>query len=157
MSNDSKIMRWGVIVAAIIVVFRIVLEQLGSPEKVNSVFGVAWLYFILPVLFGLGIRAQNAAKPYLRLLKDVLLFAVYTRVMVMFTYMLAYIFSWKAPRFAYPGGTVGQNVSVLSGILIIPLRNLLGWVVAVTVIGMILGSITLLLKRKSASPVASEK
>ena len=77
--------------------------------------------------------------------------------MVMFTYMLAYIFSWKAPRFAYPGGTVGQNVSVLSGILIIPLRNLLGWVVAVTVIGMILGSITLLLKRKSASPVASGK
>jgi hypothetical protein len=152
MSKDSKIMRWGVIVAVAIIVFRIILEQSGSPERINNVFGVAWLYFILPILFAIAIRVQNDARPYLRLLKDIVLFAVYTRAMVMITYMLAYILSWKAPRFAYPGGTVGEHVSVWSGILLIPLRNVLAWVVTVTIIGMILGSITLLLKRKGPTP-----
>jgi hypothetical protein len=155
MSNDSKIMRWGVIIAAAIIVIRIILEQLGSPDRINSVLGVAWLYFILPVLFAIGIRAQNDAKPYLRLLKDVVLFSAYTRVMVMITYMLAYIFSWKSPRFAYPGGTVGENVSVWNGMLLIPLRNVLIWVVLATIVGMIMGSITLLLKRKGTAPASA--
>jgi len=145
-------MRWGVIVAAAIIVFRIILEQLGSPERINNIFGVAWLYFILPILFAIGIRAQSVSKPYLRLLKDVVLFAIYTRVMVMITYMLAYMFSWKSPRFAYPGGTVGENVSVLSGIVIVPLRNVLIWVIMTTIIGMIIGSVTLLLKRPKYTP-----
>jgi hypothetical protein len=155
MINDSKVLRWGAIVAAAIIVFRIILEQLGSPERINNVFGVAWLYFILPVLFAIGIRAQNVAKPYLRLLKDIVLFAIYTRVMVMATYMLAYVFSWKSPRFAYPGGTVGENVSVWNGIFLVPLRNVLIWVVMATIIGMIIGSVTLLLKRKGATPVSA--
>jgi hypothetical protein len=148
MSNDSKIMRWGVIIAAAIIVLRIILEQIGSPERIYNVFGVAWLYFILPILFAIAIRMQNSARPYLRLLKDIVLFAIYTRAMVMITYMLAYVFSWQARRFAYPGGTVGEHVSVWSGILLIPLRNVLIWVVMTTIIGMIIGSITLLLKRK---------
>jgi hypothetical protein len=155
MSNDSKVMRWGVIVAAAIIVFRIILEQSGSPERINNVFGVAWMYFILPILFAIAIRAQNDARPYLRLLKDIVFFAVYTRAMVMVTYMLAYIFSWKAPRFAYPGGTVGEHVSVWSGILLVPLRNVFIWVVMTTIIGMIIGSITLLLKRKGTTPASA--
>jgi hypothetical protein len=155
MSNDSKVLRWGAIVAAAIIVFRIILEQLGASEQINRVLGVAWLYFILPVLFAIGIRAQNVAKPYGRLLKDVVLFAIYTRVMVMATYMLAYVFSWKSPRFAYPGGTVGENVSVWNGIFWVPLRNVLIWVVMATIIGMIIGSVTLLLKRKGAAPASA--
>ena len=66
--------------------------------------------------------------------------------MVMITYMLAYAFHWKARRFAYPGGTVGENVNLWSGIFIIPLRTVLLWVVMATIVGMILGSITLLRK-----------
>jgi hypothetical protein len=153
--SDTKVMRWSVIVAAAIIVFRIVLEQLGTPEQINNVFGVAWLYLILPVLFAMGIRAQNRTKPYGILLKDIVLFALYTRGMVMITYMLAYVFSWKSPRFAYPGGTVGENVGVWKGIFLIPLRNVLIWVVMATIIGMILGSITLLLKRGRTTPASA--
>jgi len=155
MPNDSKVMRWSLILAAVIIVVRIVLEQMGAPDSVNNIFGVAWLYILLPVLFALGIRAHNAANPFRSLLKDVFLFALCTRVMVMVTYMLAWAFQWKPVRFAYPGGTVGENVGVLSGLFLIPLRNLLIWIVMVTVLGMIIGSITLLLKRKGSAPAPS--
>jgi hypothetical protein len=155
MPDDSKVMKWGFVLAAVIIVLRIVLEQTGAPEKVSFVFGVAWLYFLLPVLFALGVRARNAASPYKSLLKDVFLFVLYTRVMVMVTYMLAYAFRWKPGRFAYPAGNVGENVSVLTGLLLIPLRNVLIWTVMVTVLGMIIGSITLLLKRKGSAPAAA--
>ena len=155
MSNDSKVMRWGVIIATAIIIVRIVLEQLGSPARINNIFGVAWLYFILPILFAIAIRAQNGATPYRSLLKDILLFAVYTRLMVMITYVLAYIFSWKSRRFAYPGGNVGENVGIWTGILLIPLRNFFIWIVMATIIGMILGFITLLLKRKASTQASA--
>jgi hypothetical protein len=149
-------MRVGVVIAAIIIVVRIVLEQAGAPQTVNNVFGVAWLYFILPVLFALAIRSKAYAGPYKTLLKEVVLFAVYTRVMVMVTYMLAYFLKWSAPRFAVAeGGNVGDNVSFLSGVLVIPVRNALIWVVVATILGMIIGSVTLLLVRKKPAPAAA--
>jgi hypothetical protein len=149
MADDSKVLRWGVIIAAAIIVVRIVLEQAGVPNSIDKIFGVAWLYFIFPILFAFGIRARGEASPYKRLLIDILLFAVYTRVMVMITYMLAYIFNWSAPRFIYPGGNVGGNVGIWNGIFLIPLRNVFIWVVMIIIIGMIIGSITILLKRKA--------
>ncbi|HTY63836.1 MAG TPA: hypothetical protein VMG30_16430 [Acidobacteriota bacterium] len=154
MTDDSKIIRWGVILAAVILVVRIVLEQAGAPEKVCFFFGVAWLYFVFPVLFALAIRARNAVHPFKSLLKDLVLFALYTRAMVMVTYMLAYIFRWKPHRFAYPGGNVGENVGVWTGLLLIPVRNVFIWVVMATILGTIIGSITLLLKRKGSPPAA---
>jgi len=156
MSDDSKIMRWGTIIAAITIVVRIVLEQAGASEMINNIFGVAWLYLILPVLFALGIRARDYASPYRTLLKDTLLFAVYTRVMVLFTYMLAYIFKWSAPRFALErGGNVGENVGAWTGLLLIPIRNALIWIGMATIAGMIIGSVTLVLKRKTPTPAAA--
>jgi hypothetical protein len=152
MPDDSKVMRWGIILAAAIIVMRIALEQIGASDKVNNIFGVAWLYFLFPVLFALGIRARNAVSPFKSLLKDVSLFALCTRAMVMITYILAYVFRWPARRFAYPGGNVGENVGVWTGLILIPLRNVLIWVVMATIIGMIIGSITLLLKRKGSAP-----
>jgi hypothetical protein len=148
MPDDSKVLRWGTILAAVIIVARIALERAGVTDAINNIFGVAWLYFIMPVLFALGIRARNAVHPFRSLLKDVLLFAVYTRLMVMVTYMLAYVFQWNPVRFKYPAGTVGQNVSVWEGIVVIPARNVLIWVAIACVLGAVIGSITLLLKRK---------
>jgi hypothetical protein len=150
MPDDSKVLRWGATVAAIIIVVRIALEQAGVTDAVNNVFSVAWLYFIMPVLFALGIRARNAIHPFRNLLKDVLLFALYTRLMVMVTYMLAYVFHWSPSRFRYPAGTVGKNVSVWEGILFIPLRNVLIWVVMACILGTLIGSVTLLLRRRTS-------
>jgi hypothetical protein len=152
MSGETKLMKWGILLAAAIIVLRIALEQFGAPDSVCKVFGVAWLYFLFPVLFAIQIRAQKDSRPFRRLLKNVILFAFYTRVMVMITYMMAYAFKWTSPRFIYPGGNVGPNVDALTGILLIPLRNILIWVVLATILGMIIGSITLLVKRANPAP-----
>ena len=64
----------GLILAAAVIVLRIVLEQAGAPEKLSFFCGVAWLYFVFPILFALSIRSHNAAGPFKSLLKDVLLF-----------------------------------------------------------------------------------
>jgi hypothetical protein len=152
MSGHTKLMKWGVLLAAAIIVLRIALEQAGAPGSASFVFGVAWLYFLFPVLFAIQIRAQKDSHPFRSLLKNVVLFAFYTRVMVMITYMMAYAFKWSAPRFIYPGGNVGPNVDAMTGILLIPLRNILIWVVIATILGMIIGSITLLVKRANPAP-----
>ncbi len=154
--GTDSLMKTGVILAAAIIVVRIVLEQIGSPESINNIFGVAWLYFIFPALFALRISKAGMPGPFKALLMDILLFGVYTRLMVMVTYMAAYLLKWQAPRFSLSmGGNVGPDVSAVQGLLVIPARNALIWVLFILVVGMIIGSITLLVrKRKPAAPPA---
>jgi len=146
-------MKTGLILAGAILVVRIVLEQLGAPETVNNIFGVAWLYFVFPLLFALRIAAAGGA--FKELFRALFFFALYTRLMVMATYMLAYLFQWQAPRFSLAmGGNVGPGITPLAGLLWIPARNAAIWVVFATLIGMIIGGITLRLKRKAAAAAA---
>jgi len=155
MPDDKKLLKTGLIVAALIIVLRIILEQTGAPETMSFIFGVAWLYFIMPVFFALAIRAHGSESPYRKLLKDVVLFAAYTRIMVAVTYMLAWHFKWTPARFsANQGGTVGENVPPFQGLLLVPLRNLLIWIVMATIVGMIVGAITLALKGKQKQNAA---
>ncbi len=147
--STGKIMKTGVIVAAIIVVVRIILEHVGAPASVNMVFGVAWLYLLLPICFALRIASAGEASPFKGLFMDVLLFGVYTRLMVMLTYIIAYFYKWQAPRFsASQGGNVGENITPLMGAVVIPVRNAVIWVIFAAVVGMIIGGITLLIARK---------
>lgn len=159
MSNDrstGKIMKAGVIVAAVIVVLRIVLEQAGAPEEVNNVFGLILLYLLLPICLALRIRSAGEASPFKGLFKDVLLFGVYTRLMVMATYMIAYFLKWNAPRFTPKlGGNVDPSIGFLNGFLLIPVRNAVIWVVMILVVGMIIGGITLAIARKSSPRAAA--
>jgi len=147
------LMKAGLLVAACIIVVRIILEQLGSPEWVNNIFGVAWLYLLFPFLFALRIAASGEPGPFKRLFTTLMLFTVYTRIMVMVTYMMAYLLKWQAPRFSMKmGGNVGPDVGAFQGLVFIPVRNALIWIVMATALGMILGGIVLFVKRKSAPP-----
>jgi hypothetical protein len=149
-------MKAGVILAAVIVVARIILEQVGAPEGANKIFGVAWLYFLLPICFALRIASAGEASPFKGLFKDVLMFGVYTRLMVMATYMIAYFLKWNAPRFTpKEGGNVDPSIGFLNGFLLIPVRNAVIWVVMVLVVGMIIGGITLAVARKSSPKAAT--
>ncbi len=155
--STGKIMKAGLILAAALVVVRIVLEQVGAPQNVNMIFGVAWLYFLLPICFALRIAAAREPRPFLGLFKDVLLFAVYTRVMVMATYIIAYFLKWQAPRFSVSGGgSVGPNIGILEGVVWIPVRNALVWIVTALVLGMAIGSVALLVGRKTSSAPATQ-
>ena len=148
--STGTLMKVGVVIAAFIIVVRIVLEQLGAPESINNVFGVAWLYFIFPILFALRIQEAGEPSPFKSLVWNMVLFGIYTRLMVMITYMIAYTLRWQAPRFR---GNVGENVGFLMGFLVIPLRNAIIWVVIVTLLAVLIGGITLRLKKKPSPPV----
>jgi hypothetical protein len=158
--KDAKgLLKWPLIVAAILIVLRVGLEQIGTPETVNNIFGVAWLYFIVPFYFAVGVAKSGEPKPYKLLFKKLLLFGVYTRLMVMPTYWLAYALQWEAPRFSLAlGGVVGDGVTPLQGYLWYPVRNAIVWILFAVVVGMIFGGVTLLvLRRKSASAETTEQ
>ncbi len=143
----SSLIRLPLIIAAVVVVVRVVLEQIGASSALNQVFGVAWLYLLVPIYFGVNLAAVDS--PYKSLFKTLLCFVAYTRVMVMATYIAAYHFQWPAARFSVEGGgVVGEGVTALQGLLVIPVRNLLIWIVIGTLVGMIIGSVVVAVKRR---------
>ena len=149
-------MKGPLILALVVVIVRIVLELAGASDKICNVFGLAWLYFLVPIYFGLQISGSGTASPYMALLKTNLLFAFYTRLMVLVSYQLAYLLDWTAPRFQLnQGGVVGA--STLQGLLVIPVRNLVIWVVAATLVGMIIGSIVLAIRLRGVTKAAAYK
>jgi hypothetical protein len=153
MSEVTKdMMKWPLIIAAALVVLRVVLEQAGVPETVNNIFGVSWLYFITPVYFASRIVGSGDTRPFKTLFKTLLVYITYTRLMIIPTYWLAYMLQWKAPRFGLQmGGVVGEGISPVEGYLWIPVRNALVWIVGGTIIGMIIGGVTLLIRRRGAA------
>jgi hypothetical protein len=159
-------MKTPLFIAAAFIVVRIIVELLGASESINNIFGVAWLYFLVPIYFALQITKAGDASPFKTLLKDTVLYAFYTRLMVMVTYWLAYMFEWSAPRFSVDlGGVVGSGsnlvwgdfpngMNALYGILIIPVTNVVFWVISATIVGLITGGITLLVRRSKTKATA---
>lgn len=158
MTESMKgMMKWWLIIAAIVIVVRVILEQTGAPEPVNRIFGVAWLYFIVPFYFAVRIDKSGEPKPYRALFKYLLLYTTYTRLMVMPTYWLAYTFRWAAPRFSLDmGGVVGEGITPLQGYLWVPVGNAILWIIFMVIQGMILGGVTLLIRRRGSKASASE-
>ncbi|NUO82640.1 hypothetical protein HUU05_21420 [candidate division KSB1 bacterium] len=146
------LMKWPLIIAAILVVLRVTSEQMGAPEAVNKIFGVTWLFFLVPFYFAFKIAATNDAHPYKTLFLKMAIFAALVRAMIIPTYWLAYRFNWSAQRFsAEEGGVVGDAISPLSGYLLIPLSALIAWVIAGTLIGGGLGSLVIAWKRRGVT------
>ncbi len=148
----GPLMSRGIAAAFAIIVVRIGLELMGAPESINNIFGVAWLYFFMPVLFVRRIATGGDEHAFRALFRSVFLFALYTRLMVLCTYMLAYLFQWQAPRFsARTGGNVGGNTGPLMGLLVIPIRNAIMGIIFATVIGLMIGAIALWLRKRSSA------
>lgn len=151
--STKSMMKWPLIIAAFLIVARVVLEQVGTPEGVNNIFGVAWLYFIIPFYFAARIAKSGESKPFRALFKNLLCFSVSTRLMVMPTYWLAYALQWAAPRFSLAmGGVVGDGVTPFQGYVWYPVRNAIVWIIFAVALGMILGGVTLLIRRRGSKP-----
>ena len=151
----NGMLKWPLLIAAGLVVVRVFSEQLGAPESVNFVFGVVWLYFIVPFYFVSAIVRNGNTRPYLDLLKSLFVFSLFTRLMVLPTYWLAYAFQWPAMRFRLDaGGVVGEGVTPLQGYLVYPLLNGLSWVPVAIILGMILGGTALYVQRRQMARVA---
>ena len=149
-------LKWPLIIAAIVVVLRIVLEQAGMPNSINNLFSVVVLYLVVcPIYFAFRIANSGAARPYVTLLKTTALYAALARAMVIPAYWAAYIYQWPAPRFSTAmGGVVGPNVPPIYAYILIPLGAALAWIIASLITGGGLGSIVIAIKRKPTKVAA---
>ena len=156
MTDIKSLVKLPLIVAAVIVVGRVILEQGGAPEGLNAIFGVTWLHLLVPFYFASRIAKSRETKPFLKLLASLSVFTVVTRLLLAPVYSLAYALSWDAPRFALEnGGVVGEGVTPLQGYFLIPFMNFFFASIAIIAIGMILGSITLAIMRRRASATST--
>lgn len=144
------ILKWPLIIAAIVVVLRVVLEQASAPGAVTNLFSVVFLYLLIcPIYFAVRIVNTALARPYRTLIKTTALYTTLARAMVIPTYWLAYIYQWPAPRFSQAaGGVVGEGITPIFAYLLIPFGALLLWVILSIVIGGGAGSAIIALKRK---------
>ena len=112
----KRLLKWALIVAAVVVVLRIVLEQAGASDSVSNIFSVVILYVLIgPLYFASQIGASNVPRPYVALLKTTALFTALARAMVIPTYWLAYIYQWPQGRFSVgQGGVVGPGVTPMA-------------------------------------------
>jgi hypothetical protein len=91
-------LRRPLIVAAIVVVLRVVLELWHAPGLVTNLVSVVALYLVIfPVYFTLRISGSGMELPYRALFKVTVLYAASARALVIPTYWLAYIRDRRLP------------------------------------------------------------
>jgi len=137
------ILKWPLIVAAVVVIARVVAERSGAPPAVSNMLSIAALTTLLgPLYFAIQIRLARKPRPYLMLILLVFVYAVSARAMVLPTYWLARIFNWQESRF---GGL--DNPNPIVGFITLPLLTAAFWIVASMVTGTVIGVIVLAIMR----------
>src|SRR4030095_7794346 len=127
------ILKWPLIVAAVVVVLRVIAERAGAPAIVSSSLSVVALHTLIgPLYFAVQIGLSGAPHPYGLLMKLIGIYVVLTRAMILPTYWLARIFQWPEPRFA---GLAGTDVSPFVGFIRVPVLTAAFWIVASLVFG----------------------
>ena len=145
------LLKWPLIVAAVVVVLRVLVEQSGAPNVAANLLSVVALHFLIgPVYFALRIATSEVSRPYATQFKLVTLYVVLTRAMILPTYWLARIYEWPQPRF---GGLAGPDA--ITGYFTIPFLTAAFWIVASVIFGGILGSITIAVIRRLVSKPAA--
>ncbi len=139
------------IVTLVVIVVRILLEEMGAPGAISNVFGVFWLAILVAIYFAVGLAASREAHPYKALLKLIVIYGVCARLMVAVSYSLAYAFAWSAPRFS-GGGAVGEEVTALQGYLLNPAFNIVPGLLLTIVPGLLVGPAVLAIRRKMLKP-----
>ena len=137
------ILKWPLIVAATVVVLRVIVERAGAPAAVSNILSVAALTTVLgPLYFALQIGLASKPRPYLMLIQLIFIYAVCARAMVLPTYWAARMFNWTESRFA---GVDAPNPLV--GFIALPLITAVFWIGASMVTGSVIGFITLAIMR----------
>ena len=141
------------ILTLVVIVVRILLEEMGAPSSLSSIFGVAWLAFLIAIYFAVGLAGSGEAHPYKALIKLIVLYGVCSRLMVAVSYSLAYVFGWSASRF---GLQDSEGVSALQGILLTPAFNLLPGLIMAIGAGLLVGPAVLAIRRKMLKPEVAD-
>jgi len=142
------ILKWPLIVATVVVVLRVVVERAGGPGAVSSMLSVVALHtFLGPLYFAIRIGRSAEPRPYLTLIKLIVIYAVATRVMVLPVYWLARVFQWPESRFY---GLWGPEVTPFTGFITVPLVTAAFWIGASIVIGGAIGAATVAIVRSTS-------
>jgi hypothetical protein len=132
------------IVAAVVVVGRVVTERLGAPQRVNDWISAAALTCLIgPAYFAMKIARSGATRPYSTQLKATALYAVLVRAMLLPVYWLAFYLSWPEPRFFAP-----PDAGPFMGYIALPFGTAAFWIVASVIAGGILGALIIALGRR---------
>ena len=132
------ILKWPLIVAAIVVVLRVIVERSGAPAAVSNMLSVAALTTLLgPLYFALQIGLARKPHPNSMLIRLIFIYAVFARAMVLPTYWAARMFNWTESRFA---GVDAPNPLV--GFVALPLITAVFWIAVSMVVGSVIGFIT---------------
>jgi hypothetical protein len=150
----SALLKWPLIVAAIVVVLRVVVERAGAPDSIANWLSVAALHTVLvPLYFAIQIVRQGIPRPYGTFLKSITVYVVLVRLMVIPTYWLARIYEWTQPRFY---GLWGPDVDPFYGYITLPFQTAAFWIVGSIVFGGIIGSIVIAIgKRRRPETVSA--
>ncbi|TDI44772.1 MAG: hypothetical protein E2P02_08845 [Acidobacteria bacterium] len=111
-------------VAAGVVFVRLILEETGAPSWLVSVFGVTWLYLLVPFYFAIKVARSSETRPYVTLAKMSGSFVLVAASMVGVTYSLSSLFGFSAYRFTVEGGgVIGEGITPVQGYIVMPLSN----------------------------------
>ena len=149
------ILKWPLIVAAVVVVLRVVNERAGGPPALSLALSVVALHTLLvPVHFAIRLAGSGAERPYAALLKLILVYAIWTRAMLIPVYWLARILEWPESRW---DGLYGPDVNAIVGFIVIPFVTALFWIVTSVVVGGAIGSgvLAVLRPRSKAGDITS--
>lgn len=147
-----QLIRGPLVLAAAVVVLRLVLELAGAPNGVITAVGVAWLHMLVPIYFGLKIGEMRLERPFVLLMRATFYWALPVRLLIAVTYVLAYIYQIDSPRFRVSSlGPVGEGVSALQGYLLLPLANFISWMLYAMVLSAIFGGLTLKYQQRRCS------
>jgi succinate dehydrogenase hydrophobic anchor subunit len=136
------------ILAAIVVILRVVVERAGVPSWMsNALSAVALICLVGPIYFAIKIAGSGNPRPYSTQFKTTALYAVLVRAMILPAYWLAFAFGWQDQRFAIPS-ELGN--SALAGYVIVPGVTAIFWIITATIVGGALGSLIIAIRRRSA-------
>jgi hypothetical protein len=148
------ILKWPLVIAAIVVVARVVTEQSGVTDTINNLISVVALHLlIVPLYIAVRIAKSGTPRPYATLFKLIALYVVLTRAMIIPVYWLARIYEWPQQRFY---GTWGPEVSAFVGFIGVPFVTAASWIVGSLIFGGAIGSLVIAVMSRSASkPMAT--
>jgi hypothetical protein len=145
------ILKWPLIIAALVVVLRIVVERGGGPGWLASSLSIVALHTLLaPIYFASRISKSAVERPYASLFKLILIYALLTRAMLIPVYWLARIYEWPEPRFY---GLFGPEIGPVTGFIAVPFLTAAFWIVTSIVVGGGIGSAVLAVLRSKSKAV----
>ena len=144
------ILKWPLIIAAVVVILRVANERAGGSPILSSALSVVALHTLLaPVYFAIRIAGSGAERPYATLLKLILSYAVWTRAMLLPVYWLARVYQWPEPRF---DGLWGPRSNAFVGFIAVPFLTAFFWIVASVVVGGAIGAGVLAVMNSRSKP-----